>query len=846
MMRKRGFRFLSVAVMTALLLGNVSADVHANGEVTLIEEVTPIDTAGKTAEEIVEQMTIKQRIGQMLMPAFRTWKQGETSENVTLLNEKIKKACQDFGFGGVVLFAENFENKEQATALIQEFQQAASDGNQLPMLIGTDQEGGMVTRLPYGTKLPGNMALGADQKEEDSYIAGQILGEELGDTGINVDFAPDLDINNNPKNPIINVRSFSSSPELVKKLGVQMLAGIQSTGVATAVKHFPGHGDTAADSHTDLPLVDKSYEQIKGFELVPFQEAINNGTDMVMIAHIQYPQIETQTYQSIKNQETVHLPATLSKKIVTDILRQDMGFSGIVVTDAMNMKALADHFEEKDTAKLAINAGVDLLLMPVQIEDKAGIDHLGKYIDDIEAMVTKGEVSPDRIRESAVRIVQMKLDHGLIENNGAVSTANESTKDSHEVEREITQRAITVTQNNNQTLPMKPLQGENVLLLAAFDNEMQALQYGFTRLQKEGIIDSGAAYRVMEYTGSSGKKNEEKIKAIKEAMKTADFVVTVSELGGENQLKPTHWICGTVDDIIAEGKALGVPTAVVSIGHPYDAARYPLADAMVLAYESSGMELGADGEPIGAYGPNIPTSLDIVFGAVEPVGKLPVDVMGIDEQYNYTNEIVLPLGTGITDLETVSGEIVIENPAEAIEQTAFDVKVRLHNLEAVAKDGFHITMKLAADFHVDNVKLATGETISWKIKDGLLFIEGKPAEKQNKNDIELLVSMKGKTKGTFTPLELQYYQDIRGRKFSVQGNVNQQIKIIQKAVPKPDPKPEPKPDPKPDPKPEPKPTPKPKENKTVPTTGDSMPFMWFFLLGGSGIVFTVMCKRRIK
>ena len=250
-------------------------------------------------------MTLDEKIGQMLMPDFRQWKQAGESEvqDFTEMNEEVAEIIDEFDLGGVILFAQNVKTTEQTAKLTHDLQQVAindEDGN-LPLLTTIDQEGGIVTRLGTGTNFPGNMAIGATKNEQSSYDTGSVIGKELNSLGINVNFAPSVDVNNNPLNPVIGLRSFSSNPDLVAKLGVKMIEGIQSNGVAAAAKHFPGHGDTATDSHYGLPKVDKSLEELKKVELKPFQAAIDNGVDMIMTAHIQFPQIEKDTYTSIKD-----------------------------------------------------------------------------------------------------------------------------------------------------------------------------------------------------------------------------------------------------------------------------------------------------------------------------------------------------------------------------------------------------------------------------------------------------------------------------------------------------------------------------------------------------------------
>ncbi|PNB77300.1 hypothetical protein C1X30_29235, partial [Pseudomonas sp. FW305-BF6] len=202
-----------------------------------------------------------------------------------VMNDEVGSIIQKYHLGGVILFAENVVGTEQTARLTDGLQKASP---KLPLLITIDQEGGIVTRLQTGTNLPGIMALGATRSEKYAYQTGEIIGKELSSLGINVNFGPSLDANNNAGNPVIGVRSYSSNPELVSKLGTQTIKGLQSQNIAATVKHFPGHGDTGTDSHYGLPIVTHDKERLRSVELAPFQKAIDEGVDMVMTAHVQF------------------------------------------------------------------------------------------------------------------------------------------------------------------------------------------------------------------------------------------------------------------------------------------------------------------------------------------------------------------------------------------------------------------------------------------------------------------------------------------------------------------------------------------------------------------------------
>lgn len=241
----------------------------------------------KKIEDKISNMTLDEKIGQMLMLELRYWEdENGNLKEVTELNDDIKNAILKYKIGGVILFAENVQDTKQTTKLTHNIQKAAIENGLDPLFISIDQEGGIVVRLATGTSLPGNMALGATRDKDLAYQYGKIIADEIKALGINVNLAPVMDTNNNPNNPVIGLRSISSNPELVGELGSEVVKGIQDQGVSAAIKHFPGHGDTATDSHLGLPVVDKSYEEIEKLELVPFKKAANEGVDMIMTAHI--------------------------------------------------------------------------------------------------------------------------------------------------------------------------------------------------------------------------------------------------------------------------------------------------------------------------------------------------------------------------------------------------------------------------------------------------------------------------------------------------------------------------------------------------------------------------------
>ena len=613
-------------------------------------------TKDKKIEDKISKMTLDEKIGQMLMLEFRHWEDenGELQE-VTELNEDIKNAIVKYKVGGVILFAENVRDTEQTTKLTHNIQKAAVENGLDPLLISIDQEGGIVVRLGTGTSLPGNMALGATRDKELAYQYGKIIADEIKALGINVNLAPVMDTNNNPNNPVIGLRSISSDPKLVGELGSEVVKGLQDQGVSAAIKHFPGHGDTATDSHLGLPVVDKSYEEVEKLELVPFTKAANEGVDMIMTAHISYPQLEKDTAISKKDGSTVGIPATLSDDILTGIIREKMHYDGIVITDAMKMQAIADHFGEEDAVVMAIKAGVDIPLMPALLQKNEDLLKLDNIIGRIKNEIDLGNISKNEIDNSVYRILELKQKRGILDLNQYKVPLEEKIENALKVvgikehfdkQREITQKAITVTKNND-LLPLYPKANEKVLIYTPYENEIPGFKYGFEKLQSEGVIDKDATVDVLTFESYKDNPSDAE-QTLRDYAKNYDYIIAVSEIGRAGQLSKGDWLAEIPDMLTTFAKENNKKSTIISIGKPYDLDRYKNSDAHVLAYGSKGMDPTEKGkDPVKTFGPNIPFSLDVVFGKVASTGKIPVDVPGLNENYEYTDEIAYEIGYGL-------------------------------------------------------------------------------------------------------------------------------------------------------------------------------------------------------
>jgi beta-N-acetylhexosaminidase len=331
---------------------------------------------------------------------------------VTKLHKQLFDLIKETSIGGIILFAENLENHKQIIKLTDKLQQAASESTiGQPLIISIDQEGGRVTRLPFATNLSGNMAIGATYKQHGTKFAtlsAAVIGQELSVLGINNNYAPVVDVNTNPENPVINSRSFGENPEMVADLGAAMVEEFQRNSVIATLKHFPGHGDTHVDSHVGLPIVERSRESIETQDLAPFRKIIQKSSPaMIMTAHIQYPALDDSKIISNNDQEITRT-ATMSRKILTDLLRNDMKFEGIIATDALNMAGVASYFDPVTIVVETFSAGADVALMPFVIRKPYDITRFKYFIREVADKLKDSEVDLAEVEQSLARINKIK------------------------------------------------------------------------------------------------------------------------------------------------------------------------------------------------------------------------------------------------------------------------------------------------------------------------------------------------------------------------------------------------------------------------------------------------------
>jgi len=365
------------------------------------EGATPSQENHDPVQEQLDQMTLEEKVGQMILAGV----QG------TVLDDQARRMIADQKVGGIILYANNVTTLDGTAKFVQSIKEA-NHSNPVPILMGVDQEGGKVSRMPDEVEsIPSNGKVG---KTKDAGLAeemGTLLARQVKLAGFNLDFAPVLDVNSNPNNPVIGDRSFGSTAELVSRLGVAEMKGLRSEGIIPVVKHFPGHGDTSVDSHLELPVVNKTEQQLAKLEWLPFEAAIKEHAEAVMVAHILFPKLDPK------------YPASLSNVIIGEHLRGKFNYQGVVITDDLSMGAIAKNFKLDEAALATVRAGSDILLVAHSYESAKTI------FDTLIGAVKKGKLDESRIDESVYRILALKQKVGLSDEGRASGDLTQLNKD---------------------------------------------------------------------------------------------------------------------------------------------------------------------------------------------------------------------------------------------------------------------------------------------------------------------------------------------------------------------------------------------------------------------------------
>ncbi len=552
------------------------------------------------------RMTLHEKVGQLFVQqVYGSDASTPDARNVPLYGLATPaEIVQKYALGGVIYFAwtDSVKNPEQITGLSNGLQEAALGRDskvRVPLTLSVDQEQGVVTRIgPPATQFPGSMALGAGRSTDDARTAAAITGQELRAMGITTNFAPVADTNVNPLNPVIGTRSFSSDPDLAAAMVAAQVAGYQGDGgVMASAKHFPGHGDTATDSHVAFPVITHSRAEWEQLDAPPFRAAVAAGIDMVMTAHLAFPALDDSGD-----------PATLSRPILTGVLREELGFDGVIVTDSLGMQGVRDRYGDAEVAVRALLAGADQLLMSPALEEAfaAVVDAVGS-----------GRIDRSELDAKVRRVLTLKARRGLVEEAMADPAALDGVVGTPEhlaAAAAITDRTTTLLRNDDGVLPLAT-SGADILVAGYGVSTTATLAAGLqahgatTTVRQTGTSPTDA--QIADAVAAAAGRDA----VVVTTMKAWDATVTDKRRGQQK--------------LVAALRDTGVPVVVVATRDPYDIAYLGDAPTYLATYSYSPVAIEAVAR--------------VIAGEVSPTGKLPVDIPVAGDP----DTVLFPYGFGL-------------------------------------------------------------------------------------------------------------------------------------------------------------------------------------------------------
>lgn len=574
-------------------------------------------------------------------------------EAVTKLPSELAQMISTSNVGGIVLFAENVQEIAQVVKLTHDIQQASIKSVQgKPLIISMDQEGGRVARFTEMTGFAGNMAIGASYAEHGTQFATQVnavIAKELKVLGINNNYAPVVDVNTNVDNPVINTRSFGESATQVAELGLSAVKAIQAEGVMATLKHFPGHGDTHVDSHLGLPRVDHDRATINHVDLAPFTWAIKHSKPaMIMTAHIQYPVLDDSFFIS-KSGDKLIRPATMSRKILTDLLREEMAFDGIIATDALDMAGVTHFFTDVEAVVETFVAGADLAVMPFKVRTPNDIDNFYHFIKEVAKALTirieQDDYQLAEFEQSITRLNRYKQQYITIANEPVeqqVLLANAVIANENHIliEQALANAAVTLLKNK-QLLPLNVQRVKNqgvkkLHFIVANQQELVALTYAAKHALAKILPANEVDNITISYFIGDSPSSEQQMNSL---LSKADVVIatvdiktaSLVDLGGMDDLIPSYgsatqqqkkltYATLLKQQLTLAGK-LNTPSILIAKGSPFLINEYSeLADAVLLNFDDRVFE----NENQQAISPGFNASMDVIFNASKALGKLPV------------------------------------------------------------------------------------------------------------------------------------------------------------------------------------------------------------------------------
>ncbi|MEV7076978.1 glycoside hydrolase family 3 protein [Streptomyces sp. NPDC093516] len=560
---------------------------------------------------LVSRMTPEEKVGQLFV--MRVYGHSATAPDQADIDANLKEIgvrtaaelVERYRVGGIIYFAwaHNTRDPHQIADLSDGIQRASlALPRGLPVLISTDQEHGIVARVGKpATLFPGAMALGAGGSRPDARTVGRLAGAELRAMGIRQNYSPVADVNVNPANPVIGVRSFGADPRAVSALVAAEVAGYQGSGVAATAKHFPGHGDTNVDSHTGFPTITHSRELWEELDAPPFRAAIAAGIHSIMTAHLMVPALDDSGD-----------PATLSHPILTGILRERLGYDGVVVTDSLGMEGVRSKYGDDRVPVLALRAGVDQLLNPPDLD---------LAWNAVLTAVREGELTEARLDESVLRILRLKAKLGLfrapcVGHAGVERTVG--TRGHLAAADRIAERTTTLLVNEGRLLPLSRRRHPRVLVVGADPASPSGTTGPPTGALAGALTELGfSATALPTGTAPSAATIAKAVAAARDVDAVVAATYNVTSGSGQQAL---------VEQLVATGR----PVVAVAIRNPYDVARLPSVPAFLAAYSWTDVELRA--------------AARVIAGRARPRGRLPVPVQRADDP----EQVLYPIGYGLT------------------------------------------------------------------------------------------------------------------------------------------------------------------------------------------------------
>lgn len=531
-----------------------------------------------STDKILHRMTLRQKIGQLFAVRSRGFFLNEESDEY----EKLLKKVQQYQVGGIIFFKGNVYGQ---TILTNKLQQKS----RIPLWISQDMEFGAAMRVKGTTRITPAMGIAATGDANYAYWAGNITGKEARALGVNQVYAPVLDVNNNPQNPVINVRSFSGDPHIVAKFGTRFISGVSDANVISTGKHFPGHGDTDTDSHYALPVIHADYARLDSVELVPFKAAIQHDIPSIMSAHINFPEISKHPGR----------PSTLDQSVLERILVDSLNFNGLIVTDGLEMQGISDYYSPGEAIRLALQAGADIMLLsPDELQ----------AIDAVEKAVLQGSISEQRINRSVRKLLQWKRTAGLF--TKPLVNIEQLSSEIHAPENqlladEISRESFTLLRNQHNIIPVRARRFPRLLVMSVSNSsDGDAGRYLATQMRK---YHPAVRYEVFDQRSGS----EDRADILRDA-RWADLIVVASYVGVNSEGKKQFDLR---QQRIIEKLPDQTPKILLALGNPYAVYDMPHAEAQLIAWDNTQHEIR-----------NLVPSL---FGLSAITGQLPINIPGM-------------------------------------------------------------------------------------------------------------------------------------------------------------------------------------------------------------------------